>query len=76
MNETELLPLRRTIVVVVNGRMAAVMMKRHAHPRNPSNTHDTYRLRHATTRVWARDLRITNNHHHHSGVIFALTTLT
>jgi hypothetical protein len=43
MNETELLPKRHTIVVV-NSRITAVaaMMKRHAHPRNPSSTHTTY----------------------------------
>jgi hypothetical protein len=43
MNETELLPMRHTIVVV-NSRIAAVaaMIKRHAHSRNLSNTHTTY----------------------------------
>ena len=43
MNETELLPMRHTIVMV-NDRLvaAAAIVKRHAQPRKPSTTHTTY----------------------------------
>ncbi len=80
MNETELLPMRHTIVVV-NGRIVSVaavsvMMKRHAHSRNLSNTHTRHISSMSCNYAWTllHELSKTNNDHHHQ-VIFTLTTL-
>ncbi len=80
MNETELLPMHHTMVVV-NSRIVVVaaVMKGHAHPRNPSITHTTYIAYVMQLYAWTlmHNLRITNNHRHHLHiqVIFTLTIL-